>query len=162
MTVKKTVDKLTLFSKSKLAIRYDIDRAAVSRRLTAAGIEQHPESTSNEQLYEITKALEIALRKNSAEQDDKTIQQIDLKNRKLEIELARLEETVFDRKEVVDALASIVNGLHTKIVIQDIKNLVKKVRAAKDADAATEIARIILNAPFMDARENHERYLKDE
>lgn len=164
MTTKPRAEKKAknpnLYSKSKLAVRFQIDRPTVSKRLLRAGIEPHPDSTDNEQLYELTKAVEIALRGGNSEKEEKTVKAIDLKNEKLQIELAALRGEYLPTKEVIDAIAAIFGTLHKKIVVQGVKDLVRKIRASKDAESANELAKNILNAPFMDARENHQEFLK--
>jgi hypothetical protein len=158
--VTKKAKNPNLYSKSKLAIKFQLDRSVVSKRILKAGIEPHPDSTDNEQLFELNKALSIALQGNATEKEEKTVASIDLKNEKLQIELQKIKGEVVSTDEVSNAVAALFGGLHKRIVIQDLKDLVKKVRAAKDLESGIETARRILNNPFMDARENHERFLK--
>ena len=82
----------TLLSVSKIAMRLELDRATVNKRLAAAGVSPVKES-SNEKLYELTDELEEILLKSDDELEA-------LKKRKLQAE-TELKETSLDRKSVV-------------------------------------------------------------
>ena len=148
-----------LWSQSKLAVAYGISRETVVKRFRRAGMLPHPSSTATEKLYENNELTRVALTRDDDESAEYKVKGLDLKNRKAEIELAKLEGTVVSVDEVSQLAADLFGGLQKKITIQNVKNLVKKIRAAKDESGAVTIAQTILNQPFLDARENHRKFL---
>lgn len=148
-----------LYSTIQAAEILGVDRLVFARKARLAGIRPHPSSTENCKLWELTDALQIAVTRTDSDKDEKDIEQKGIKNELLQMELDERKGLLVKTKDVTETVTAIFSAVHKRVVIHDLEAMVKKVRAAKDLPAAKEIAKQILNKPFMEVRENHKKFL---
>ena len=159
MTANNKVEKQELLNISKLAFRFDLDRATVRSRLNGAGIEP-VEEKAKEKLYLLDARLERALQPDEDDLLDaaklrKTTAEADLK----EIEVQKKNGELIPAADCVEAVTRLFNAMQKKCVVQTPKKLAKKLAKAKNE---TEIAMILTTEYehiFQELRENHQKFL---
>lgn len=136
-----------------------VSRLTIADRLRKAGIDPHS-FKGQSKLFELTEAVRIAATYKQDEKIEKQNEAQDLKNAKLKLELQKLTGEVTANNDVEEHTSNLFGGLYKRIVVQDIKALTRKVRAAKTEAEGLRIAEQILAQPFIEAKENYTKFLK--
>jgi hypothetical protein len=148
-----------LLSISKLAFRFNLDRATVKKRIAEARIEP-AEEKANEKLYELTEELNSILNDTAKPLDIARLTKLSTENEIKELELQKRKGELLPIGEVKEAIQGIFAGLQKEIVTNLPKKLAPKLKKAKTVAEITGILVRELDIPFNDLAEDYEKFLK--
>lgn len=152
-------DAEELYSISKLAEYYDLDRATMKRRLTDAGVLPALDEPRRKlyRLSEVEAALEtdtgldeIKLRKLTAEAQLK------------ELELQREQEQLLPRKEVEDYTQKLFTAMFQRLGIRLPREIAPQLWKAESQAQMTKQLETSIKAVFNELRADHRRFLSSD
>jgi len=146
--------KYELLSISKLAFRFDLDRATVRKRIAEARIE--PVSVAaREKLYELTPRLEAVLEQIDAQLTEAKLRKESAQARIAELKVAEAEGELISVSEVEEYLQKLFRALHQEVCIRFPRQIARAVNNAPDAAAVAGILGTRLDSIFSRLREDH-------
>ena len=151
--------KKEILSISKIAFRYGLDRATVSKRLQEAGIEP-VEEKEKEKLYEINEALEIAVTAAKPIDRVKLRKEIAAAEEK-ELKVAEKKGELLSASEVAGLFQSLFSGLYRTFTNQQPNRLAGKLAKAKTSAEARKILSEDAKRIFSEMREDFTPFLDD-
>lgn len=146
---------------SQIEMRTSINRQTVRKRLEAAGILPHSDSTDSEKFFKWDAVTEAIVLKSDSPYVEARTENTTIKTERERLKLEQERGELIPRRDVVHDTSLLFGTLHKKIAVQNIKELVKGIRKAKTGADAEAFARAALNQPFMDAREDYPKFLED-
>lgn len=144
---------------SKLAFRFDLDRATVRKRITDATIEPVDEK-AKEKIYNLTPKLEAILNQTNAKLDDAKLRKESAMARLKEIEVAEAEGEMAPVSEFMDAVQKLFHAMYQEMTVRQPQRLANKLAKARTAVEVTQILKADTSNVFSRLRSDHEKFLK--
>lgn len=158
--VKTDVIPENLLSVSKLAFRFNLDRATVNKRIAEVQIKPYSEK-EKEKLYELTELLESVLNDTSKPLDIARLKKMTAETELKDLELQKKKGEVLPVNEVKEAVREIFSNLHKEITMQIPKKIASKIKKAKTIAEIQAILTTELNKPFNILRVDYPKFLNE-
>lgn len=153
-----TQSEYEILSISKLAFRFNLDRATVKKRLVEANV-QPVEESENEKLYELTEELQSILTFTTKPIDLAKLETVQTTNEIKKLELQKRKGELLTVVEVKDAVNGIFGGLQKEIVQNLPKKIAPKLKRAKTIAEITAILKQELDVPFGELASDYTKFL---
>jgi phage terminase Nu1 subunit (DNA packaging protein) len=149
-----------LLSISKLAARFELDRATVRKRLTAAGAVARRE-TAREKLYALAE-VERFLTDVGDPLDAARLRKIEQESDLLELRLARERGDLVSMQEVGDELQEVFKRLYQKLAVQYPREIAAQLYKAESPGQITDIMRHDMGRIFNEIREDYTSLFRED
>lgn len=146
------------YSISKLAMRFDLDRATVRKYLDEAGIKPVEEKEKGK-LYELSEDLEAALNAQTKPIDAAKLRKEKAEAALRELKLAEATGEMCSVADFTQVVQMLFGNLHKKTCVHLPKTIAKKLKKAKSETEITRILEKELSAVFTELRENYKKFL---
>lgn len=147
-----------ILSISKLAFRYDMDRATVRKRIAELGL-LPVEEKAKEKLYELTPRLDAVLSETDTKLAAAKLQKELAQARIAEIKANEMEGELAPVGEFIDAVQKIFNQMFQEIAVRQPQRLGGKLAKAKTSAEAAAIIRADTAKIFATLRNDHTKFL---
>lgn len=144
---------------SKLAFRFELDRATVRKRLNKAGIKPNSER-EKEKLYLLTPELEQILAETNDNLDATKLRKLDAEADLKEIEVQKRRGELVSVAEFTEAVQQIFGTLHKKLAVQLPKRISARLAKLATQNEIAEILSQEIGKEFSNLRNNHQQFLK--
>jgi hypothetical protein len=142
-----------LLSISKLAERFELDRATVRKRLAAAGVKPRIE-TRREKLFAVAEA-EAYLSDVADPLDAARLRKLEQESDLLDLRLARERGELAPVQEVGDELQEIFKRLYQKLAVRYPREIAAQLYKAESPGQITDIMRHDMGRFFNEIREDY-------
>jgi hypothetical protein len=142
-----------LLSISKLAARFELDRATVRKRLAAAGINPRKE-TKREKLY-LAAEVEPFLSNTGDPLDAARLRKLEQESDLLDLRLQRERGELVSVSEVGDEIQEIFKRLYQRLAVQYPREIAAQLYKAESPGQITDIMRHDMGRFFNEIREDH-------
>lgn len=149
-----------LFSISKLALQFELDRATVRKRLLAAGVAPVRE-TQREKLYRLAE-VEQHLANTGAPLDAARLRKIEQESDLLELRLARERGELVSMQEVGDELQEVFKRLYQRLAVQYPREIAAQLYKAESPGQITDIMRHDMGRFFNEIREDYTSLFRED
>lgn len=154
-----TTPEFELLNLNKLALRFDLDRATVRKRLELAKIEPVA-GHAKEKIYELTPRVYSLLSAVNDPLAEVKLRAATADAQLREAKVALIQRTSVPIAEVNDVFGKVIAGLHRDCVIQTPKRLGPKLARVKTAVEATKMLKQELDKIFRKLKDDPEGFLK--
>jgi hypothetical protein len=142
-----------LLSISKLAARFELDRATVRKWLAAAGVAPRRE-TKREKLYAVAE-VEPFLSNVGDPLDAARLRKLEQESDLLEIRLARERGEVVSAQEVGDEIQEVFKRLYQRLAVRYPREIAQQLYKAESPGQITDIMRHDMGRIFNEIREDY-------
>lgn len=143
---------------SKLAMRFDLDRITVRKRIIDAGIEPIEEK-AREKIYELTPDLDAVLGKVNDRLEQAKLRVVTADAELREAKAAQMRGDLVPAAEVTDNVQRLFGAMHKEIAVRMPKEIASKLAKAKTAPQVAAIIKAATDKRFKMLRDDFEKYL---
>lgn len=149
-----------LLSISKLAERFELDRATVRKRLAAASVAPRRE-TKREKLYAVAE-VEAYLSNVGDPLEAARLRKLQQESDLLELRLARERGELVSAQEVGDELQEVFKRLYQRLAVQYPREIAQQLYKAESPGQITDIMRHDMGRFFNEIREDYTSLFRED
>lgn len=144
---------------SKLAFRFELDRATVRKRIGDAAIEPF-DVKAKEKTYELTPRLAAVLAKIDSPFDEAKLRSVTADAQLREIKVAQAEGQLVPLTEMIDLTQRLFGSMHRELAVRMPKEISRRLAKETTSAAVQKILKAAADRRFKTLRDNWEGMLK--